>query len=472
MKKVIKIIFFYFLIGSPLAAPCQVSFTTAVNFVFCSGGGAYCYQSTIANADFNSDGKMDFAVGGNFFGGSSYMGIFKGDGIGGFVLARNLSFGGAIQTAISADFNNDGKPDIATSNYPANIVSIRTGTTGINFPFSLALSYTTGGASISLVNGDFNNDGKIDIATANENTNNISILIGNGLGAFSSSTEFSVGNYPRSLTSADFNGDGKQDLAVGNFGSNNLSILLGNGLGGFSSAVNFPIGSAPESICSADFNGDGKLDLATANENSNTVSILFGNGSGGFGIPTNFSVGLNPNSVISADFNGDGKLDIATANNSSNNISVLISNGVGGFLAAVNFPIGNIPFALSSSDFNGDGLADIAVANNGSDSASVLLNNTITAGIKTLTGIISPIILLSPNPNNGTFKLQIDASTGSAEITNGEIILINSLGQKVHQQKITQGSNEIKTSGLASGLYNYILLEDKQRFGSGKLVFE
>ena len=140
---------------------------------------------------------------------------------------------------------------------------------------------------------------------------------------------------------------------------------------------------------------------------------------------------------------------------------------MGGFLAAVNFPIGNIPFALSSSDFNGDGLADIAVANNGSDSASVLLNNTITAGIKTLTGIISPIILLSPNPNNGTFKLQIDD-----EIHNGEIILINSIGQKVYEQKITQGSNEIKTSGLASGLYNYILLEDKQRFGSGKLVFE
>ncbi len=77
-----------------------------------------------------------------------------------------------------------------------------------------------------------------------------------------------------------------------------------------------------------------------------------------------------------------------------------------------------------------------------------------------------------PNPNNGLFTLQIDASPGAAPIVNGEIILINSLGQKIHEQKVIQGINNITTNGLSTGLYNYILLEDKQKINSGKLVVE
>lgn len=464
MKKLLQIISYYFFLAGSLSLNSQVSFTTAVNFANCPGS-SFCYQTSIANADFNSDGKVDLVTCGSF-GGIGYVRIFKGDGIGGFTLARFYSFFGAMQSVISADFNNDGKPDIATSNYPANTISVRNGTPAVigSFSFSAVSTFTTGGGAISLTSNDFNNDGKQDIVTVNENTNNISILIGNGLGSFSASNEFSVGNYPRSLISADFNSDGKKDLAVGNYGSNNVSILLGNGLGGFGTSVNFSVVSAPESINSADFNGDGKLDIVTVNQNSNNVSVLLGNGLGGFGAANSFTVGNSPNSVVCADFNGDTKVDIATANSGSNDVSILIGLGNGSFSPTLNFPVGNSPYCLTYTDFNGDAQIDLAIGNSGLDSLSVLLNNSIT-------GIINfnenKTLLISPNPNNGAFKLQIDN-----EIKNGELIIYNSLGQKIHEQKIIQGENHIVANGLATGIYHYVLLQNKEQISKGKLAIE
>ncbi len=127
-------------------------------------------------------------------------------------------------------------------------------------------------------------------------------------------TNFSVNLNPYSVTTGDFNGDGKLDLATANPNSNNVSVLLGSGTGGFSAAISFSVGTRPFSVTTGDFNGDGKLDLATANYESNNVSVLLGNGTGGFIAAISFSAGTSPFSVTAGDFNGDGKLDLATAN--------------------------------------------------------------------------------------------------------------------------------------------------------------
>lgn len=92
------------------------------------------------------------------------------------------------------------------------------------------------------------------------------------------------------------------------------------------------------------------------------------------------------------------------------------------------------------------------------------LNNCLTS-VKEIK--LDASILIFPNPNNGSFNLKIDT-----EIENGEIVLFNSLGQKVHEQKISQGENQINTNGLSKGLYNYVLLQNKQRSTSGKLIIE
>src|SRR5205807_1266513 len=107
--------------------------------------------------------------------------------------------------------------------------------------------------------------------------NNVSILLGTGTGSFSAATNFAVGSNPISVAIGDFNGDGKSDLAVANQLSNNVSILLGSGTGSFSAATNFVVGASPISVAIGDFNGDGKSDLAMANADSN-VSILLNNG--------------------------------------------------------------------------------------------------------------------------------------------------------------------------------------------------
>jgi hypothetical protein len=172
--------------------------------------------------------------------------------------------------------------------------------------------------------GDFNGDGKQDLAVANAGSNNVSILLGDGAGNFSAPTNFDAGTSPRSVAVGDFNGDGKQDLAVANAGSNNVSILLGDGTGNFNAATSFGAGAFPLFVAVGDFNGDGKQDLATANSNSNNVSILLGDGAGNFSAATNFDAGSSPRSVAIGDFNDDGQQDLAMANRLSNNVSILL----------------------------------------------------------------------------------------------------------------------------------------------------
>ena len=228
---------------------------------------------------------------------------------------------------------------------------------------------------VSVTVGDFNGDGKTDLVTANETSNNVSVLLGTGVGSFGGATNFAAGTNPYSVAVGDFNGDGKADLATANIGSNNVSVLLGTGMGSFGTAINFAVGTNPFSVTVGDFNGDGKADLATANKTSSDVSVRLGTGTGSFGTATNFAVGTNPVSVIVGDLNGDGKADLVTANETSDNLSVLLGTGVGSFDGATNFAVGTRPFSVTLGDFNGDSKVDLATANNGSSNVSVLLGN-------------------------------------------------------------------------------------------------
>src|SRR5204862_441374 len=129
----------------------------------------------------------------------------------------------------------------------------------------------TGPQSVAV--GDFNRDGKPDLATANTSSNTVTILLGNGTGGFSQAagSPVAVGAGPQSVAVGDFNRDGKPDLATANAGSNNVTILLGNGAGGFSQAAGSPVavGNPPFSVAAGDFDHDGKPDLATANGDGN-----------------------------------------------------------------------------------------------------------------------------------------------------------------------------------------------------------
>jgi len=274
---------------------------------------------------------------------------------------------------VTGDFNGDGKLDLAATNSSGNNVSVLLGNGGGTF--QTAVNYNVGNNPHGLVAGDFNGDGKLDLAVADSNDNNVSVLLGNGDGTFQAAVPYAVGHNPNALVVGDFNGNGKLDLAVVNFNDNSISVLLGNGDGTFQAAIPYGVGNNPGAVVTGDFNGDGKLDLAVVNSNDNDISVLLGNGDGTFQAAVPYSVGHDPSALVTGDFNGDGKLDLAAVNSNDNNVSVLLGNGDGTFQAAANYGAAGNPSAVSLADFNGDGKLDLAVANSIGNNLSVLLGN-------------------------------------------------------------------------------------------------
>src|SRR5262245_59775418 len=157
---------------------------------------------------------------------------------------------------------------------------------------------------------------------------------------------------PRAIVTGDFNRDGKLDVATANFRAGGVSVLLGTGTGGLKPRANLALPLPPVNIITADVNGDGKLDLITANHVifavDGSVSILLGDGTGGFTIARTILVGKAPNDVAAADFNGDGKVDLAVPNfgsnpNPGNTITLLFGTGTGAFTDGGTLPVANQP---------------------------------------------------------------------------------------------------------------------------------
>ena len=390
------------------------TFKPAVNY----GAGP---RPVIAVGDFDRDGKVDLAaanVQSNTV--SILLNSSAFDPAGAFASEVNYGANSNSSFAITGDFNGDGKLDMAVTNYGSNDVSILLGNG--DGTFQAPANYGVGTSPWSVTTGDFNGDGKLDLAVPTLIGNNIFILIGNGDGTFTGWGNYDVGASSFSITTGDFNRDGKLDLALANYSSNNVSILLGNGNGTFQTPATYGAGSNPIFVSVNDFNRDGKLDLAVANYSSNDVSILLGNGDGGFQMPVNYGVGANPWSVTTGDFNRDGKLDLAVATLYGNNISIRLGNGDGTFQNAVDYLAGNMPRSVTTGDFNRDGKLDLAVANYDSSDASILLgsgNGTFQAAANYGTGY-SPFSVTTGD-FNGDGKLDLVAANGSNTVS----ILLN-----------------------------------------------
>jgi|GEM_PF-1009401 len=328
----------------------------------------------VASGDFNGDTKLDLVTTNQ---NSNNVSVMLGDGAGGFSAATNFAVGTYPYAVAVGDFNSDDKQDLAVANSGSNNVSVLSGDGMGNF--GPPVNYNTGPSPISVAVGDFNGDNKADLAVAEFGgffAGSVSVLMNTGTGTFNAAVSFPARTQPSFVIVGEFNGDSNQDLAVANYGSNNVSILLGNGTGSFSTTPPVVgVSAGPVSIALADFNSDGKQDLAVANYNSDNVSLRFGVGNGTFtNTGLNVGVGGNPISVKAADLSGDGKPDIIAANRSSNNIAVLLNNGSGSFLSPIYFDIGVAPSSVVVGTFNDNLQPDLATSNSSSNNVAVLLN--------------------------------------------------------------------------------------------------
>jgi hypothetical protein len=331
------------------------------------------YPGSIAVADFNGDGKTDLAIANAF---SATLTILLGRGDGTFAPGASVQTGGEPLAVAAGDLNGDGKVDLAVADFVDNVVLIYIGNG--NGTFTPGASINAGPAPADIAIADLNGDGKRDLVVVNGTRGStigqtVTVLSGNGNGSFGAALTYATGASPYQVTVADFNGDGKPDLAIASGDTNAVWIHLGHGDGTFTLGGSYSVGSYPDAVAAADFNSDGKLDLAVGNDFSNDVSILLGRGDGTFGAAIEFPAGAGPAMVSVADFNGDGLPDLAIVNRFDDTVALLLGNGNGTFQTPIAYAVGDQPKAAIAKDLNGDGKPDLVVTSAANSNVSVLL---------------------------------------------------------------------------------------------------
>jgi len=401
------------------------------------GGNPYA----AAVADFNGDGKLDLAVV-NRSGNS--ISILFGTGDGTFVDAKTYPCR-AAQEIVAADLNGDGKVDLVaacvTVRRDLDIVVFLNGASGFLPP----QGYSAGFMPSCIAVADIDGDAIPDIIAAVGNA--VSFLKGNGDGSFQSGQLFTAGGSIESLAVADLNKDGKLDLVAADvyFG---MDVLLGNGDGTFASPIYFSDSSQPRSVAVGDFNRDGILDAVLA-DSVDTATVFLGNGDGTFQPGVIYTVGKVPRSVAVGDFNGDGALDAAVVVSGPGSVTVMYGRGDGTFPLLRQFLAGGptgFSWFVAVADFNHDRALDLAVVNEAGASVSILMNSGGT--FVTATSSENPAPAGQPVTFTATVVPSLISTipTGSVQFADGTTILATvPLDQN--------GVASYTTSGLTTGTH-------------------
>ncbi|MBK8381716.1 MAG: VCBS repeat-containing protein [Ignavibacteria bacterium] len=391
---------------------CKFNFADKVDFVTGAGGQN---SISVASSDIDGDGKTDMAVA-NYA--TNSVSVFRNTSTNGTVSFEpkiNFTTGSQPIFVNFGDLNGDGKPDMAVANNLSSVISVyRNNSTSGVISFAAKRDFTGQFGNNSIDIGDFNSDGKPDIAAANSgniclfrNTTTSSTI------TFASRVNLSTGTSPKSVTVADIDGDGKPDIVNTNAGDDNVSVFRNTTTGGsisFAASVNFATEDVPRFIKVVDLDGDGKPDIAAVYYNSAPGDLtLLRNisvpGTINFEAKINVPSGSNSISLSIGDIDGDGKPDLAAINNVTSYLSVYHNESQPGLL---NFEIStdNITEsgceALVIGDIDNDNKPDISVVNGSSNELSVFLNTGSFQTGLTGNGNSIPFGSITPDEANHT----------------------------------------------------------------------
>ncbi len=334
----------------------------------------------VAIGDFDGDGHPDIL---SANAGSGNVSLFVGDGRGRFRAAPALPLEIRIAPHLiaPADFDRNGRLDFAVTGHDSNNVVVMTNGGGLIELLFIPIVAIEGVTphNHGLAVADFDGNGVPDLATSNNSGNSVSVLLGRGDGRrFSPAhgSPFPVGRAPYPLAVADFNGDGKPDVATPDVNGDTVTVLFGDGRGSMAPSPGSPYRVAPRPYfaLAAQVNGDRSDDLVVSHDDIHTLTILLNDGRGRFGTRRTVEAPGQSWKLRSADFDADGHSDLAMGIAPAS-LTILFGDGAGNFRPAAGsrFAVGRGPYAVAVGDLNADGKTDVVTSNTEDDSVSILL---------------------------------------------------------------------------------------------------
>jgi hypothetical protein len=406
-----------------IAALCVIGPLAAAQFETRSATTLTHPACGVAAADFNNDGKQDLAIALD----SQSIAVALGNGDGTFQKTTVYQAGSSAEGLVTGVLTSSGNADIVVADGSANALSLFLGNGDGTFQ-PPTLIPTPQDPSFVLV-GDFNGDHIPDLAVADSSfiSPYITILLGNGNGTFGTPINIKPPYVAYAFAAGDFDHSGTLDLAVNAYkdATSYLEILLGKGNGTFTQGEEFTFDAAVGIPAVADFRGNGELDIAVPE--GGAVQVLLGNGNGTFAAPVSYSASLSVNTLAIGDFNGDGKQDIVAIGAipggiRSGGVSLLLGNGDGTFQPPTFFPATTQACYAAFADFNGDSQPDLAVTDEGTTPQAVTLLNTDAAAFSPTTPVAFPdqFVGTSSAPqsisltNKGSTSLSISSTTATS----------------------------------------------------------
>lgn len=335
--------------------------------------------TAVATGDLNNDGFIDIVVVNSS---TSTLSVMLNAGDGTFGTPVSIKSGGrAPQDIVIGNFDTTPGLDLAVTNRASGNLAVFSGNNlgGFAAPTVIKTAPSPLAIAVGRVDGDL-----IDDIVLTHATNKISILIGTGTSFAPGLVAKTLGSRPVDVVIGDFNADGKADVATSNLYSHNMSYFQGDGLGGLAVPTIIATGKRPTGLVAADFNLDGVLDLAVSHQVSLFVGVFFSNGATP-GVPQfqpQLQVALpgkhSPTAIVAADFNGDGLVDLGLGNSVGTKFTVLISGNLGKFSQPYEFDLGKFrgsprTGALAVADLSNDGLLDVIATGRNSADARVIL---------------------------------------------------------------------------------------------------